>query len=248
MRYLDLRGPVSINATHEISVNEMDHPIASRVISYDLTLARGSSAEAVPVTIDQAKLTFTAHGQKQRLGTRHIKGRTFELSIGDDGRSLAHPEAGDALVVDLGMQAQYSIATELAGLMPTLPEKAPSVGFTWTTEQPIGSVEGWSRTTGQLASRHRITAIDQQGSHTIVTVTTEAQAGLKNVEGGAEYEGGLTRNLQWTFDATAGRLLTVTVDQESRGDTVLPQGGMSIRQSTHIELAPAEVDDSETRP
>ncbi len=48
----------------------------------------------------------------------------------------------------------------------------------------------------------------------------------------------MTRTLRWTFDATDGRMLRVSLEQESDGVCELPQGDIPIVQHTRIELAP----------
>ena len=47
-----------------------------------------------------------------------------------------------------------------------------------------------------------------------------------------------TLRLQWTFDATDGRLLSLSMEQETEGRSIVPQGEIHIRQLTRVELTP----------
>ena len=70
----------------------------------------------------------------------------------------------------------------LADSLPVLSEEAVAVGATWATERPLQTLEGWGWSTGQLASRHRVTAVERHGDRTVVSVSTEAEASLRLVE------------------------------------------------------------------
>jgi hypothetical protein len=240
VRYRDVSAQMSLTVSHDIGVSE-NPSFASRDFSFGLALTADRPAEAVTVTIDQAKATYVAHGMSQRLGTRHLTGQSFQLSIADDGRQLESVRPSDAPSIDLGPipSSGFSVAALLADTLPVLPEQTVAIGATWTTERPIRSLEGWAWASGQLVSRHRVTAVDDQDSHTVVTVATEAEASLGPVEGERAYSGALKRTLLWTFDATEGRLLSMSLEQEADGVSDLPQGEFSIHQLTQVELAPA---------
>ena len=81
-------------------------------------------------------------------------------------------------------------------------------------------------------------AVDQRDGHSIVTVITEANTHLDPVKGERAYSGVLKRTLHWVFDATDGRLLSLSMDQETKGVCELPQGETQIRQLTRVELTP----------
>ena len=240
VHYRDASGLMSLTVSQEIEVPSVEGVVASRNFSFDLALATDRSAEEVTVTIDRAKASYKAHGMKERLGTRHLTGRSFPLSIADEGRQLVEIEPSDATAVDLGpmVAGGLSIAGVLADVLPVLPEKAVAVNVTWTNERPVRSLEGWGWGTGRLTNRHRVTAVDQRDGHTFVTVETEAEARLGPVQGERAYSGDLKRTMRWTFDATDGQLLSLSMQQETEGVCELPQGEIQIRQLTRIELVP----------
>jgi len=233
--YRDPSGRMSLTVSHAIDVHR---PIASRSFSFDLVLAMDPTTAGVTVTIDQAKATYTAHDMKQRLGTRHLTGQSFSLSIADDGRRLQQTESSDALVIDLGppVAEGFSIAGLLADTLPVLPGSTVAAGTTWSTSRQIRSLGGWAWGTGQLTSLHRVTSVYRENDHTIVTVATEAEASLDPVEKDRGFSGDLKRTLRWTFDATEGRLLSMSMEQKTDGVCPLPQGETSIHQLTRVEL------------
>jgi hypothetical protein len=238
VRYSDPSGSMSLTVSHDITVR-VDTPVhAGRNFIYDLSVAADKSSRVATVTIDSAKGDYTAHEQKQRLSTRSLTGKSFPLAIGDDGRQLKPTEAVEGIEIGLGPATDpgFSIAGVLADTLPILPQESVSIGTTWTTERSIRSLEGWTWTTGTLVSRHRVTAVDRRDGRTIVTAETEAQADLGPVEGGKECSGDLKRTLRWTFDATEGRLLSLSMEQETEGTTTVPQGHLPIHQVTRVEL------------
>ena len=239
VRYQNPTGRMSLTMSHEIRVRTPE-PIASREFSFDLVLTSDPATEAVTVTIDRARASYTAHAMTQRLGTRHLTGREFPLSISDDGRQLELSDSSAPLVIDLGppMVEGLSITDLVADTMPVLPEVAVAVGTIWTTERPVRSLEGWGWGTGRLTSRHKITAVERRGAGTVVSVATEAEASFDSVEDKRAFSGDLKRTLRWTFDATHGRLLSMSMEQETEGTCVVPQGEITIRQLTRVDLRP----------
>jgi hypothetical protein len=240
VRYRDLTPRMSLTMSQDIEVPKVEGIIASRTFSFDLTLATDHEAEEVTVTIDRARATYSAHGMKERLGTRHLTGRSFPLSISNDRRQLEQVEPSIAPVVNLDpiVAGGFPIAGLLADTLPVLPQEAVALGATWTTERPVRSLEGWAWGVGRLSNRHRVTAVDQRDGHSIVTVITEANTHLDPVKGERAYSGVLKRTLHWVFDATDGRLLSLSMDQETKGVCELPQGETQIRQLTRVELTP----------
>ncbi len=237
LSYRDVSGRMSLTVSHAIDVHR---PIASRNFSFDLALAMDPTTAGVTVTIDHAQATYTAHDMKQRLGTRHLTGQSFSLSIADDGRRLQQTESSEVLVIDLGppVAEGFSIASLLADTLPVLPGNTVAAGTTWSTSRRIRSLGGWAWGTGQLTSLHRVTSVNREDDHTIVTVATEAKASLDPVEEDRGFSGDLKRTLSWTFDATEGRLLSMSMEQETEGICPLPQGESSIHQLTRVELTP----------
>ena len=240
IRYENPSGQMSLTVSHDIVVRRSEPIEAHRDFSFELSLATNPAVPVVAVTIDRASATSEAHDTKQRLGTRHLKGKSTSLSIVGDGKQLVPSEPSDLLAVDLGavVTPGFSVESVLCDVLPTLPEQPVSVGAAWTTKRPVRTLEGWAWTVGELTSQHRVTAIDVEDSLVVVTVATEAEASLGAVEGGPSHSGDLQRNLLWTFDATEGRLLSLSMEQETEGTSTVPQGEISLHQSTRVELVP----------
>jgi hypothetical protein len=241
LRYNNLSGPLALTLSHDIEVVRVkpDEPVtAHRTFSFDMTLASEPGRPTALATVDGSKGTYLAHGQKARLGTRHLAGQHFPLAIEDGGRRLT-PDAG-ALVVELGppVEPGISVADTLAAAMPILPESAVAVGDTWTSERSVRSLEGWKWSSGKLVSQHKVEAVDHEDGHAVVTVVTRAQATLDPLEGKKESAGDLKQSLTWRFDATEGRLLTLSMEQKSDLLTIVPQGEIHVRQTTLVEIAP----------
>jgi hypothetical protein len=238
VRYVDPSGSVSLSISHDITVR-VDTPVhAGRNFLYDLSISEQESSGVVAVTIASATGDYTAHEQKQRLSARSLTGKSFQLAIDNDGRKLKPASAPEEVEIGLGMvKPGFSISEVLGDTLPILPQEAVSVGMIWTTEQPIRSLEGWTWTTGTLVSRHRVISVEHRDGSTVVTAETDGEADLGPVEGGKECSGDLKRTLRWTFDATQGRLLSLTMEQETEGTTTVPQGHLPIHQVTRIELA-----------
>jgi hypothetical protein len=241
LRYVDPAARLSMTIAHDIEVVREPPIHANRRFAVDLTLAAAPAGGAVTVTIDEAKGSTEAHAQRQRLGTRHLTGKSFALSFDEDGRKPVPGEAAEENTIGLGsiVPQGFPLPDALADALPILPDTPVAVGTRWTTERSIRSLEGWAWSTGKLTSRHEVTSIDERDAHAIVTVQTEAAADLGPIEGGEPCAAELTRTLNWTFDATDGRLLTLSVDQETEGRSTVPQGEITIRQHTLIELFPS---------
>jgi hypothetical protein len=239
VRYGDPSGLVTLSVSHEIEVVR-DEPIeAGRSFDFELSLGHASADGAVTVTIDGARARSAAHGTTQRLGTRHLRGSTFPLAIEDGGRRLGAPDDEAAPRVGLGPMVEpgFSVATLLADTLPLLPEETVQVGTHWTTERAVRSLEGWGWGRGTLSGRHRVTGVERRGAHTVVQVTTEATANLA-ADGERGWAGELARTVDWSFDATDGRLLTLELDQRSDGTCGTGQGKFRVRQHTRVELSP----------
>lgn len=239
VRYRDPSGWMSLTVSHDIEILENPSVEPGREFSFDLTFDADQGASTVSVTVERAKASYTAHGMKQRLTTRHLTGRSFPLTIRDGDRSLLLEAPSEPPEIDLGPQvsAGFSLGTALSEALPVLPRENVGVGSTWITERTVHVLHGWSWAQGRLTSRHRVTAVEREGDSTIITVLSEAEADLTGDAGTTELE----RTQRWTFDATAGRLLVMTMEQETTGITVVPQGRVPVRQQTRVELAPREV-------
>lgn len=242
LRYNGLSGPVSLTVEHDITL-QMEEPLeASRNLTFTLSPAADPGTSSVVVTIDSGRAGSMAHGMTQRLGTRHLEGRSFPLSIVDQERRLAADGADGAPAIDLGpmVPGGLAVADLLADALPVLPQEAVATGATWTIEREVRTLEGWAWATGRLISRHSVAAVDRREDRTVVSVATEAEARLGPVAGGRGYSGRLTRTLRWSFDASAGRLLALTMDQETEGVSSLKGEETPVRQVTRLRMSPSD--------
>lgn len=242
LRYGKPSGVLVVSTDQDIRAGEFGITRAGRTFSMDMALSAAPDGDALAVTINKIKGSYTAHDMKQRLPTSHLDGQVFNLFIIDDGRALERSEPGP--VVDLGwiLEGGFQIGMLLADLLPVLPETAVGPGSTWTTERKVLSLEGWTLASGQMHSRHRVTAVEEHDGHLIVSIESEAEARLGAVDGVREYsgEGKLERTLSWQFDATTGWLVSMTLKQETTGINELPQGLIPVHQITTVELALGE--------
>ena len=127
-------------------------------------------------------------------------------------------------------------------ILPVLPEQPVDIGSSWATSQDTRSLEGWAWAHGVLSAQHSVTAIEQLDDHTIVSVSSTAKAQLEKIEKGLEYsgEGTLERTSDWRFDVTDGRLLSVSMEQNTSGVNTLPQGEVNVRQTTKVEYSTSD--------
>ena len=79
---------------------------------------------------------------------------------------------------------------------------------------------------------------ERRDGHVVLGVESGADATLAPVAGERRYEGGIERSLRWSFDATEGRLLQLSLEQEGNGTAELPQGELPIRQRLQVQIAP----------
>lgn len=242
LRYQDPSGPLSLAMTQEIGVP--DHPgIAGRTLSFDLEIGpdSGRGDEGLVVTLVRARGTYTAHGMEQRLPASHLEGRSFALAIRDGGRRLAAEEPLGPPAVAMGalVTRALPVAEALSEALPQLPAEGVSVGSEWTTERGIHSLEGWSWGSGRLRSTHRVTAVERDAGHTLVSISSRGAAELFPPDGeGGGYSGKLSRSSDWIFDASTGRLRSLSIEQRAEGTSPMPQGEVAVSQTTRIELTP----------
>jgi len=238
LRYEDPGSNASLSVTHSISVAE--HPsIADR--SFLMEFELNNLPAEFAVTINQVKGSYTAHDMTQRLPASGLKGQSFSLLKTDDSRVLQRTDSDSKLQVGMGemIGINYPVGLALLDILPVLPAGPVTVGSSWETVKDTRSLEGWAWAEGQLNSKHAVTAVDQLDGHTIVSVSSTAQARLANVQGGLDYsgEGELKRNSHWRFDASDGRLLSVSMEQETSGINTLPQGDIAVQQLTKVEYS-----------
>jgi len=238
LRYQGGSGPMILTFSQEIEVRQ---PVASRSMSFDVELEGDFTDAGASLVVGSAKASFTAHGMEQRLSTRHLTGREIPLGALDEGLELAEIDPESTPVIDLGPPTNggFSVVEMLLGVLPRLPVDAVSAGTSWQTEREIRSIEGWAWGSGRLTSRHQVLSIDTLHGKTLVNVATESEGVLESAEGERAYAGELKRTLRWTFEATAGRIVSISMEQETDGQTNLPQGDLPVYQKTLVELTPA---------
>jgi hypothetical protein len=234
IRYTDPTSRLELRVEQDISVE--GHPsIASRSLFFDLDLIQAEPS-GIGVTIERAGGTYTAHGMDSRLSGRHLAGKTFTLSLGAEGEQVL---SGGSPVLFVGppVARGVPVAETFAETLPVLPRKPVIEGSTWTTQQPVHSLEGWSWGTGVLSGRHRVTSIRHRGGRRLVTVESTAEAELQPIEGSG-FTGTIERSFNWTFDATSGRLVSLSMTQESTGISPVQQGDVRVNQVTTVKLGP----------
>jgi len=237
LRYGNSNGKATLSVSHDISADGHDS-MASRSFLMDLEL--NEVQDKVSVKVNKAKGSYTAHGMTQRLPVSKLAGQSITFSKLDNDHALQRTDPDNDLDIPVGqvIGADYPIGLALADILPVLPERPVSVGTTWTTTRDTRSLEGWAWANGSLDSEHTVTALDRDNGHTIVSVTSTSKAQLGKDGSGLQYsgDGTLNRTSNWRFDASDGRLLSVSMEQETSGINTLPQGEIEVQQLTKVEF------------
>ncbi len=84
--------------------------------------------------------------------------------------------------------------------------------------------------------RHTVTDIAEENGNTLVTVESIAEATINDPIDNGKYS--LTRSTNWTFDATKGRLVSLSLNEEAYAVSKLPQGNVPVHQITKATLFP----------
>jgi hypothetical protein len=241
LRYGDSSGQARLSIDHDIKAGQHD-TLAERKFSINLELSEATGSTSVK--INKAKGSYTAHAMTQRLPASNLVGQSFALSKINNGRGFQRTDPDKDLEIPVGqiIGADYPVGLALVDILPILPEGPVSVGSTWVTTRDTRSLEGWAWASGNLETNHAVTAIDTDNGHTIVSVTSKAQARLGKVEGVLEYsgDGELKRTSDWQFDVNDGRLLSVSMTQSTSGINTLPQGEVEVRQYTKVSFSTEE--------
>ena len=235
LRYNEV-GELRLNMVQEIFPGGRTEPLAGRdfTMAFDFLEAQEDGEQLVQMT--SVKGSYNAHGMNQRLSTNHLAGQRMVFAI--DGRSfeplLAGPDIDLGAITDGGL-LPYAL---LADLLPVLPKRPVSLGMTWETDRPVKSLVGWAWSGGDIRYRHEITGIDSGDGRNVVHIRSIGDASLRSAAGhkGFTGEGTLQRRIDWTFDAYEGKLLSLSLQQETKGANQLPQGQVIVRQVTRIEL------------
>jgi hypothetical protein len=241
LRY-DLSDGLQLTMEQEIYPGGRTEALAERNFSMTFVINDAEDG-ALSVSLDAIKGSYSAHGMNQRLPTSHLTGEEF-LLLGD-GRTFK-TSASDAppAEVNMGQITDGGLRPSelLAELLPVLPEAPVAAGATWDTERGIRSLEGWAWAEGTLQQHHEIMSIDHSSGMAIVSVRSRGTATITASRNtGFVGEGSLERTLDWSFDASNGQLLSLSILQEaSGGASQLPQGEVPVRQISRYELSVTE--------
>jgi hypothetical protein len=152
MRYREQAGSYQLEVDQQILAGaDYSHP-AERTFS--MTLDMQTQDQAVTTTLNKISGTYTAHEMTQRLSTRHLKGKSLELTSADGGRALAKNAREDDPRIGLGAVTPqgYPISMALSDMLPVLPVSRVEIGSNWTTESELNSLVGWGWINGKLVS------------------------------------------------------------------------------------------------
>jgi hypothetical protein len=238
LRYGDGSSKASLSVNQDITAGG-HASIAERTFQLDFEMQ--GAGGALMFNINKAKGSYTAHDMTQRLPASGLKGQSFSLLKLNDGRTLQRTDSDKKLEIGLGQMVglNYPVGLALVDILPVLPEGPVGVGSTWMSKRDTRSLEGWAWAAGSLSSEHAVTAIEQLDGHSIVSVTSTAKAQITDIESGVDYSGDgvLSRTSHWRFDATDGKLLSVSMQQSTTGRNTLPQGTMEVKQLTSVEYS-----------
>jgi hypothetical protein len=248
LRYADQHDATRLTVSQVIDAGKEQRIQVSRDLSMSLKLYTNklstnklntkSHDDKISVTIADAEGSFTAHGNKMRLGTSHIKGKIFNLDMIDQGLMLKPSGEEKVLAMDMGqiLPKGFPISWALDQALPILPSSLVDIGSQWTTEREMKLLVGWSWTVGTLSTTHTVTDIKHHDGHTLVSVESQALASLGTMEGAREYEESnqLAQKAEWVFDETHGRLVSLSMTQEAHGASSLPQGMVPVDQVTQV--------------
>jgi len=236
MRYREQAGSYQLEVDHQILAGaDYSHP-AERTFSMALDMQMAD--QAVTTTLNEISGSYTAHEMTQRLSTKHLKGKSLELTSAEDGRALAQNAREDDPRIGLGATTPqgYPISMALSDMLPVLPASAVETGSNWTTEGELNSLVGWGWINGKLVSRHTVTGINEENGNTLVNVESTAEATISDPIEDGKYS--LTRSTNWQFNATKGQLVSLSMNEDAWAVSKLPQGNVPVHQVTTATLSP----------
>ncbi len=240
LRYLDIKGQASLSITHEITAGDEANIHAGRRFLMAFEFNTDPDLKTVTITIGKIQGSSTAHEMTQRLSTNHLEGHSFNFLM-NDHLSLQQIKTQEHFAIDLGraVEGGFPINQTLYDLFPALPTEPVNVGSSWTDQRTVRSLEGWAWATGSVTSQHKVTAIQQLNAHTIISVTTHSNAKLESMDDMPEYsfDGDLQQTRDWKFDATGGRLLALSMQQNTKGINAFPQAKLQLQQLTEVAFS-----------
>jgi len=229
-------GTLQLRMEQDMYPGGRTEPIADRRFDMTFEITEGGNANERRAKLAAIKGTYSAHGMNQILSTRHLVGQ--QVSIGTDGQTISLDDPGGD--IDLGFVTDGGLhpSAVLVDVLPVLPDEPVSAGTTWQTQQPVRSLEGWAWADGDMLYTHEVTEIADDDGRTVVHVRSKGDTATSAAAGTAGFvgEGNIERRIEWTFDAEAGQLLSLSLEQEGTGTNQLPQGQVDVRQVTRVEL------------
>lgn len=236
MRYEAQAGSYQFEVDHQIRAGADYSLPAERTFS--MTLDMQKADQAVTTTLNEVSGTYTAHEMTQHLSTRHLQGKSLEFTSTNDGRTLMQNAQQNDPRIGLGAipEEGYPISMALADMLPVLPSSAVETGSNWTTEGDVNSLVGWGWINGELVSRHTVTDVNEENGNIIVSVESTAEGTINETADEDSYS--LTRSTKWQFNATEGRLVSLSMVEEAFAVSKLPQGDVPVHQITRASLSP----------
>ena len=243
LRYSTQNQPSKFSVKQSMVIGEKGENHFSRDFSFDVSTAEQQKPESILLTINKARASFSAHGQKMRQQTSHMISQSVALTVSSDGLRILPPsEKKDQAVNVQLVEAGFPVGRAFSELLPILPNKAINIGSRWTSEKKVHSLEGWSWLEGTIANQHTVTSIEQKHGSTLISVETLSKGNLVATAQSRKYQGeeALTQKSNWVFDATHGRLISLSVEQKTKGRSEVPQGMVIVAQTTQFNLSTGE--------
>ena len=231
-----IAGEMQLSMEQDIYPGGRTEPLAGRNFTMTFAFRDPPGDGKLLAELTAIKGSYNAHGMNQRLSASHLAGE--QVFLESDGRAISLGEPGGA--IDLGPITDGGLypSALLVDVLPALPDEPVSPGMTWETDRAVRSLEGWAWATGDIRYRHEVTAITTDSGHAVVHVQSHGETTLRTATGQKGFlgNGTIVRTFDWTFDADSGQLLSLSLEQEGTGTNRLPQGEISVRQITRLEL------------
>jgi hypothetical protein len=235
LRY-KLSGTMQLRMEQDMYPNGLTEPLADRRFDMTFEFVGSENADELQAELAAIKATYNAHGMNQILSTRHLVGQ--QVPLRSDGKTVNLDDPGGDIDLGSVTDGGFYPAAVLVDLLPVLPDGPVSNGMTWETRQALQSLEGWAWAEGDIQYSHEVTGITTDAGRTIVQVKSHGTTTTTAAEGSAGFvgEGNIERRMEWEFDATAGQLLSLSLEQNGTGTNQLPQGQVRVRQEMRAEL------------
>jgi hypothetical protein len=235
LRY-KLTGELQLTMEQDIYPGGRTEPLAGRKFAMTFAFLDEPDEGEPQARLTSVEGTYSAHGMNQRLSASHLAGD--QVFLESDGRSIRLKEPGGDINLGTITDGGLHPSELLVGVLPALPEGPVSSGMTWENDRIIRSLEGWAWAGGEIHYQNEIKAISNDNGHTVVQVQSHGKTTIRAAAGNEGFvgEGSLERTIDWSFDADSGQLLSLSLEQEGTGANQLPQGEITVRQVTRIEL------------